>query len=173
MASLILQSFKCVEETDEVGSDSPYFVIFHGDPTNPSAARVRKVRKQAWDGTVDSGETVQANSTVVGNGVSARSVVLAAFMEEDNDSDISAGDLTAIENHMRTVFTAFSASGTAPLNLLTMQMTMEFIKALIPRIENDDLCGLAPLKITNTAGLLPALRFTGDGGDYRVQFKTQ
>jgi hypothetical protein len=70
-------------------------------------------------------------------------------------------------------FTAFSASGTTPQNQLTFQMTLEFFNALLPRIENDELCGLAPLKITTTSGLLPLLKFTGDGGDYRVQFKTQ
>lgn len=172
MANLILQSFKCVVETNEVGSDSPYFVIFHGNPTNPNAAKVRKIRKQAWDATVDSGETVQANSFVT-DGAGTSSIVLAAFMEEDSNSDLSPADLTSIENHMRTFFTAFSASGTTPQNQLTMQMTLEFLGALIPRIENDELCGFAPLKITTTSGLLPLLKFTGDGGDYRVQFKTQ
>ena len=172
MANLILQSFKCIEETNEVGSDSPYFVVFHGNPTSPNAATVRRIRKQAWDTTVDSGETVQANSFVI-DGVGTSSIVLAAFIEEDGDPDISPADLTSIENHMRTFFTAFSASGTTPQNQLTFQMTLEFFKALIPRIENDELCGLAPLKITTTSGLLPLLKFTGDGGDYRVQFKTQ
>lgn len=172
MANLILKSFKCVEETDEIGSDSPYFVIFHGNPTNPTAAKVRRIRKQAWDTTVDSGETVQANS-LAADGVSTSSIVLVAFMEEDNDPDFSSGDLTSIENNMRTFFTAFSASGTTPPNKLTAQMTLEFIKALIPRIENDDLCGIAPLKITTTSGLLPLLQFTGDGGMYRVQFRTE
>ena len=81
MANLILQSFKCFEETNEGGSDSPYFVIFHGNPTSPNAAKVRRIRKQAWDTTVDSGETVQANSFVI-DGVGTSSIVLAAFMEE-------------------------------------------------------------------------------------------
>ena len=169
MSSLILQSFQCIEETNEVGSDSPYFVIFHGNPNNPAAANVKRIRKEVWDNDTDTGETKQANS-LMANNVDKNSLVLVAFLEEDDNADVSGGDASTMGNAMRPMFTALSAGGSASADQLNFPMTMEFLKAIKPHLGNDEFIGLKRLKITALSGQIP-MGFQGDGGNYSIKFK--
>ena len=42
MATLVLKEFRCVIETDEVGDDSPYFVIVIGNSGSPKFSDVHR-----------------------------------------------------------------------------------------------------------------------------------
>src|SRR4051794_13018912 len=40
MTNLVVDAIRCVEETDEVGSDDVYIVIFRGDPKPPFSSNL-------------------------------------------------------------------------------------------------------------------------------------
>src|SRR5688500_15460770 len=66
MAALKLVEFKADEETDEVGSDSPYFVFFIGKANTPETAQLVRIRQPHWDNEVDSGDLFKPNTNVAG-----------------------------------------------------------------------------------------------------------
>ena len=170
MAKLVLKEFRCEEETSELGSDSPYFVIFHGRPSNPSAADVTVVRKDAWDNEVDSGELWTPNVTV-SSGIDTGTLVMVALLEEDWDRDVAGSELTHVKDWMRTVFTAYSAGGSASLSQIAADIKPEFHNALQANTSNDDLVDIHRLTVSSDSGLLPLVHFYGAGGHYKVRFE--
>lgn len=58
---LYLKEFRCVEETDEVGNDSPYFVVFVGNKSGQPFSDVVRVRDPDWDGAASTGKLFQPN----------------------------------------------------------------------------------------------------------------
>jgi hypothetical protein len=170
MANLILKEFRCVEETDEVGSDSPYFVIFVGQRGNAPISDVKTIRKDSWDNNIGSGDFRAPNITVAA-GVDTSTLVIVALMEEDANPDITGGDLANVQNWMKSVFQAFGSVGGTSLTQLAAQVKPEFIKALNANITNDEIVNVQRLTITTLSGSLPLVHFFGDGGHYRVRFR--
>ncbi|MBI4852254.1 MAG: hypothetical protein HY819_10700 [Acidobacteria bacterium] len=168
--SLVLQEFNCVEETNEVGSDSPYFVVFVGHPGITPTSSVTTLRKESWDNEIDSGDLIKANLTV-GTGVNTNTLVLVALLEEDNNPDITGADLINVQNWMQAIFQAFGSILGISLNQLDAMVRPEFVKALNANIANDEIVAVKRLTISTSSGLLPILKFLGDGGDYRVRFR--
>jgi hypothetical protein len=172
VATLVMHKFHCVEETDEVGSDSPYFLIFHGKASNPGACGVVKIRRESWDGEIDSGDTRVPNA-VVASGIDTGSVVLVAMIEEDDGCDIGTVELTLVRSWMKAVFPAFAASNTLTPAKLGLKVAPEFAKAIDVALGNDDLLDIDRLLITKLSGQLTALQLTGDGGHYMAVFDMQ
>jgi hypothetical protein len=164
MAKLILKKFRCIEETDEVDSDSPYFAVFVGDPST-KASTVHLVRREAWDNETDSGETKVANITVASN-VDNDAVVLAALLEEDDDADVTGGNMTLVRNWMQAVFTAFAVNGLSP-SQIAGKVSPEFRRALNIAIANDELIGIK--RVGANPGT-KVVNYKGDGGNYDVTF---
>jgi hypothetical protein len=131
MATLRLLEFKADEETDEVGSDSPYFVFFIGKPNSPDTAQLVRIRQPHWDNEVDSGDLYKPNTNVAG-GVDANTLVLCALMEEDDNADIVTGNgpFKKIRKDVRTFFKAFAAGGSSPLSQIASKLVLEFRKSL-------------------------------------------
>lgn len=48
MATLVLKEMRCVVDTGESGSDSPYFIVFVGYRTNTPKCSVKVVREAQW-----------------------------------------------------------------------------------------------------------------------------
>jgi hypothetical protein len=170
MATLVLKEFRAVEETDEVGSDSPYFLIFRGRPNNPTASTVDIVRFGSWDNEIDSGDFRTVNFAV-GTGVDAGTVVLVALMEEDVDPNFTSSNqaMKNVRGWMKTALQAWGANG-ATVDQVASSLTPEFAKAINANRGNDDIVSIQQLKITTLSGQLGLLHMKGDGGYYRVRF---
>jgi hypothetical protein len=171
MANLILKEFRCVIETDEVGDDSPYFVIFLCNSGQPKFSDAKRMRDPAWDNNISSGELVQPNALVSG-GVGMNTLVLVALLEEDNNPDIGSAALTSIKSWMSAAYDPFWANGTASLTQLEANLMPQFKSAVTSNLSNDDIVAFARLKVTTLAGNINLLHLHGDGGYYRVRFKT-
>src|SRR5687768_3632484 len=96
--TLVFSQFRCLEETNEIGSDSPYFLVFSASGSNPDLNHTVLVRQPHWDDEVDSGEAFSPNTAVAT--VNSNSLVLAAVVEEDDGPDLSSSDVNSIRNHM-------------------------------------------------------------------------
>ena len=168
MANLVLSEFRCVTETDEIGDDSPYFVIFIGN-TGTSFSDVKRLRDPQWDNNISSGKLVHVNSTV-SSGVGTNSLVLVALLEEDNDPDISGQILTNIKQSMSGWYNTIFAQG-GGISQMEASLKPLFKQHIEAALSNDDVVAIARLKVTTLSGNLNLLHMWGDGGYYRVRFK--
>jgi hypothetical protein len=172
MATLVLKQFRCLEESDEVGDDSPYFVVFEGNPSRTAAeADLVVVRRESWDNEISSG-SLRSPEAVIAKEVGTNHVVLCALMEEDDDCDIAGAALGYVRNWMRAVFDAYRASGSASAADIAKKLKPEFRRALGEARSDDDILGVVHVPVTTADGLLPLRYFYGDGGCYRVRFET-
>ena len=169
MANLVLKEFRCVIETDEIGDDSPYFVIFIGNSGSPKFSDVKRIRDPQWDNNISSGNLVLVNTTVSGS-VGMNSLVFVALLEEDNNPDIAGAALTNVKDTMTGFYNAFWASGTATVSALEANLGQKFWDAIKANLANDDIVAIARLKITTLSGNINLLHMWGDGGYYRVRF---
>ncbi|HYP40517.1 MAG TPA: hypothetical protein VEX13_09165 [Chloroflexia bacterium] len=169
MATLKLKSFRCIEETDETGSDSPYFVIFVGRPGATPSSDVVTIREVQWDNEVDTGDFSTTNSTVAGN-VGTNAVVLVALMEEDDGPNvIGSGMLAHIKQVMNVWFNPLAASNLTPQQI-AFQILPTFRMMLDVFNGNDEIVSVKSLRVTTLSGNLAPLSLNGDGGRYQVQF---
>jgi hypothetical protein len=171
MAKLILKEFRCVEETDEIGSDSPYFLVFVGDAKSGGAqSDVKLVRKDSWDNEVDSGELRTPNITVT-DGFDL-DLVLVALIEEDWDPDFAGVTLAMVKAWMASAFNSLASNVSTGIdNTIANLVRDEFVKVLKQRVSNDEILGVKRLPVEpQSGGLLPLLKFSGDGGSYNVRF---
>jgi len=172
MTNLVLQDFTCIEETDEAGWDSPYFVIFVGHPGSSALSDVRTVRKESWDNNIGSGSVRIPNLTVA-SGVNSNTLVLVALIEEDVNPDITGSSLAHVQRWMNAVFGAFGQIGGISLNQLELLVGPEFERALNANIANDDIVAVHRLGIGKASGVLPQMHFWGAGGHYAVRFRME
>lgn len=173
MGKLILADFKCVEETNEIGSDSPYFVFFVGKGSNPGAAKLVTVRQLEWDEDVDEGNVFHPNAVVAR--VDDDTLILCALMEEDFNTDITTGGgaFLKVRAHMRTLLTAHAANASLPVAQLAEQLIPDFRKEIDAHRTNDELIDVihVPTGIDLTQqGPFP---MEGHGGRYLVWFAIQ
>src|SRR5262245_61396284 len=86
--SLVVDKIKCVEESDEVGSDDIYLIVFIGRTVPPFGSAIGVVGAgSAWS-DFDTGETHGAD--VDTNAFTASDAVYAVMMvEKDSSRDIS------------------------------------------------------------------------------------
>jgi len=170
MANLILNDFRCVEETDEAGWDSPYFVTFIGHPGTTPTSNVITTRKDSWDNNIGSG-SYRAPQMTVASGVDIKTLVLVALMEEDVNPDITGANLTKVRDTMQWWCSGVGSVSGISLTQLAAEVRPEFVKALNKFCVNDDNVDVHRLPITTLSGLLPLLHFFGSDGHYRVRFK--
>lgn len=166
---LYLKEFRCVEETDELGNDSPYFVVFVGNNSGQPSSDVVRVRDPAWDGAAKSGKLFQPNMWVH-NQVDTNSIVVVALVEEDYDPDITDGKIAVLKLLMQTRFNLYAGWGLTKQQL-AYQMRHEFADYLPDLLVNDEYTQSKSLNVNTGVGDLPLLTFSGDGGFYRVRFK--
>ena len=88
-----------IEETDEVGSDSPYVLVFATSPSNSGSVRFGKWGPGGWDTAVDTGDIYYPNGTIA-SGVQPGWTLWTVLMEEDDGNDISSGDMAYIDSMM-------------------------------------------------------------------------
>jgi hypothetical protein len=170
MGTLILTDFQCVEETNEIGSDGPYFVFFIGKGSDPAAAQVVTIRQPQWDERVDKGDVFHPNATV--SSVDDNTLVLCALMEEDFRTDITTGTgaFRRLQAQMRPMLAAHDASGATPVAQLAQQLIPEYRKALDANRTNDDLVDVVHVPTNIDLQQHGAFRMEGGGGSYLVWF---
>ncbi len=165
MSKLILEKFTCVEESDEIGSDSPYFMIYVAEARNGKAkSDVKFIRRESWDEEVDAGDTFIANITVSNN--INHDLVIVGMIEEDWDADFASAVHIFIAAQMKSLDNLLASVITGVNDSIANIVRNEFVRKLRAFCVNDEILGVKILTNTSTP-----LRFTGDGSDYRVKFK--
>lgn len=194
MKTLVLKRFDCVTDTDEMGDDSPYFLVVVCNLTNGNPSTIVKlVRKSNWDMTVAKGDAITANVEIgsfhpespetSGN----KSFILVAMFEEDWDQDLTTKDVEVIRIVASNAFEPWAReSGTISPSLKeSVKNTLQNL--IVERLENDTQMftrtfhghywehrhveELRPK--VNSGGLLPRMTFWGDGGQYNVRFEAK
>jgi hypothetical protein len=168
MAILSITQVQCLEETNEVGSDSIYFVILIGKTRYPFTNTVKSI-SWFWE-DIDKGETVSI-PFAVDSQVDADSLILVTMMEKDDGTDIVGKQLTKVRNWMSTMFDLWVGK--------VMGMSkQEQAERLIPEMKeaidnyrtNDDIVNTHFLDFAD-GSTDKILIFVGDGGKYKVSFK--
>lgn len=170
MSKLVLKRFRCNTESDEIGDDSPHFLIFHGKrgQGGPSSSNVELVRRSAWDDEVAQGELINANVTVL-NPLNA-DLVLVAMMEEDWDADFTGLTLARLRGWICPFFNSLASSVAFVDGTVANLVLQEFKRGINALRSNDEVLGVKRLSLTASSGQLPLLKFTGDGSNYDVRF---
>jgi hypothetical protein len=165
MSKLILERFKCNEESDELGDDSPYFMVYVAQAGNGSTkSDVKFVRKASWDNNVSTGDLVPVNVTV-SEGIRP-DLVIVGMMEEDSDPDLGSPVRQIIAAQMKALDPLLAAVSTGISDNLAEIVRSEFANKLNAFASNDEILGVKRLK--NPAN---PLVFTGDNSNYSVKFK--
>lgn len=180
MATLVLKEFRCVEDTTEVGAESPYFITFVGDIGTGETA-IRLTRQGNWHNEVDQGEKWTVNEVVAdGFGmVPSKTIVLVALVEEDEGLDINGVELTTIKAALATQLNSFKNSGSTQFTAaIRSAMRQNFRNQLAVALasasgDDDDLMGTRILALKAQPGLQPLLNFFQGGGHYRVRYVRQ
>ncbi|NEA36872.1 hypothetical protein [Streptomyces sp. SID13031] len=160
--------FDCVEETNEVGSDSPYFLVFTASGTNADTDQLAMVRHSSWDDEVDTGNIYRPRAAIpTTRPISNNSFVLVAVVEEDAGTDLESADVTSIRNLMHN---AYQNSFWMPPATRVSSMRAAFAESVGRYMVNDDYLGSALVPMGGTT--IPAVEVAGDGGRYRMYFRT-
>lgn len=167
MSKLILKKFKCNTESDEIGDDSPHFLVFHGrrgQGGSPSSSNVELVRRAAWDNEVAQGETITANATVI-SPMNA-DIVLVAMMEEDSDPDFAGLTLARLRGWICPFFNSLASNVAIIDSNIAALVLQEYRRGIQSMRTNDEILGVKRLSLSTLA----PLTFTGDGANYNVTF---
>ena len=182
MANLILKRFQCVEDTSEIGGESPYFITWVGD-VRDGTSTLKLTRKTYWDNNVSKGPGAWPVDDVVSTGLSLKpsdTLALAIMVEKDEGIDVLASEIDAIRSSMATVLRnheAFMASD--PSFISTMKNTLESkVKQALQSSAgaDDDLMeesghrAARVIDLRGGAGELPIVTFKGGGGQYSVRY---
>ncbi len=157
-ASLKVASVQCYEETDEIGNDSPYFMVFAASLTNPSATAFGKWGPGSLDNNVASGSIFYPGASIIGS-VPSGWVLISIMMEEDDGNDMSSLELQNIGNNMHNYYQIWFGSP-----FMASQMRAMLISMADDYSTNDDIVATA----SSSVGDLVA--YVGDGGNYRVRY---
>jgi len=160
---LVLKKFTCLDATDDPGGDSPYFVVFVGNPKDLEAGPIKlseldfqiaTVWKAVWDDVIDDGDTRAPNMTVkLHDGtplkVTSNSCVLVALCEQDDNVDITQEERLEILNDLKGSWTA-AGGGVATSSGPSIATTIrhKFAHIVDDALSNDDLLGVAKIKPT-------------------------
>ncbi|GAA1421960.1 hypothetical protein ACFQZ4_07340 [Catellatospora coxensis] len=151
----------CNEETDEIGDDSPYFLVFAASTTNPGATAFGKWGPGGWDAEIATGDSYSPNASIV-SGVSSSSWRLISLMvEEDYDNDLNAAELQDIGTNM---YNQYQLSFWKPTTTLISEMRAALRNTTATYLSNDDMVATASSSIGGWA------YYVGDGGSYQVKY---
>ncbi|MBB5867132.1 hypothetical protein F4553_000511 [Allocatelliglobosispora scoriae] len=162
-SSLRVATVECDEETDEIGDDSPYFLVFAASPTNPNATAFGKWGPGGWDNEVATGDIYHPNATIV-SGVSSGWLIISLMLEEDDGNDLTASEITSIGNNMYNQYqiSFYKAQAT---KISELRSTIVGTTGMY--LGNDDM--VASSGNTVAAGGTP-VHYVGDGGNYWVTY---
>jgi len=183
MANLVLKRFQCVEDTSEIGGESPYFITWVRDLVEGTST-LKLTRKTYWDNNVSKGTGAWPVEDVVSTGLSlkpANTLALAMMVEKDEGIDVLSSEIDAIRSTMSTVLRNHQEVFTAgdPNFISTMKNTLEAkIKLALQSSAgaDDDLMeestwrAARRIVLTGKAEELAIVTFKGGGGQYNVRY---
>jgi hypothetical protein len=184
MANLVLKRFQCVEDTSEVGGESPYFITWVGDIAT-SQSTLRLTRKTYWDNNVDKGPGAWPVDDVVSTGLTLKpsnTLALAVMIEKDEGIDIVANEIDTIRGKMAAVLEVHRQAGftAGDANFIsTMRNTLEgHVKHALQSsagadddlMQEDDYRAARRIALTGKAEELAIVTFKGGGGQYNVRY---
>lgn len=184
MASLVLKRFQCVEDTSEIGGESPYFITWVGDLATGQSA-LRLTRKSYWDNNVSKGAGAWPVDDTICSGFSLKpsdTLALAVMIEKDEGIDIGSSELdsmrgtmaTALETHRQAGFTASNANF-----INTMKNTLEgkvsqalssSVGASDDLMREDNYRAARRIVLTGKAEELAIVTFKGGDGQYNARY---
>lgn len=184
MPNLVLKRFQCVEDTSEIGGESPYFLTWVGDIVLAKST-LRLTRKTYWDNNVSKGPGAWPVDDVVATGMTLKpsdTLALAIMVEKDEGIDIVTSELDTIRSTMASVLETHRQAGfsAGDANFIsTMRNTLESkIKQALQSSSgaDDDLMQEATWRaarrivLTGKAEELAIVTFKGGGGQYNVRY---
>jgi len=171
MSKLVIRALRCVEETDEIGSDDAYIALFRGSFSLPPDLKVVGGNGTPW-GNMTSGKLV-VHDMVLDDTYQAQNVYVAALIDQDRDNpllpdkkvDLSDGSHWAAALNSWTKFWPAHAGNPSMLQALAI-----FALTIGGGLKNDtpvDAKVIAP--IFKTGGIGQLLIYDGEGGHYRAR----
>lgn len=150
----------CNEETDEIGDDSPYFLVFAASTTNPGATAFGKWGPGGWDDEIASGDSYSPNASIA-TGVGSGWRLISLMVEEDYDNDLTAGEIAWIGNNM---YNQYQISFWKPASTMISELRATLRNTTNLYLSNDDMVATASSSIGGWA------YYVGDGGSYQVRY---
>jgi hypothetical protein len=169
MASLVVDRVKCVEESNESGSDDVYMVVFRGNTTAPFESNVGVHAPGIWR-DFDTGE-VENNDRTIAKFVPG-AVYVVMLVEEDNDRDIAGGVIDMWKAQLALTWTAQMIAGASPANAAQAIGThMKGLASVFMEFPygNDDILGIK--RVSAAPGMPQERTFKWDGSHYIITFK--
>jgi len=182
MSQLVIDAVRCVEETNEAGSDDVYIVIFRGDPKPPFGSNVGVHGPGSVWSDFDKGELEGTDVSIANFFPDAVYVIM--LVEEDNARDISGKDVLGQWKFecgaaWRAAMISLAVGGLLPPTPVQIAAAAQDVANAMHGlasiymdfpIGNDDAIG-NPQQVVIAPGQTPTLHFKGDGGYYRIRFK--
>ena len=184
MANLVLKRFQCVEDTSEIGGESPYFITWVGDLSTGESA-LRLTRKTYWDNNVSKGPGAWPVDDTICSGFSLKpsnTLALALMIEKDEGIDITSSEIDSIRSSMGSVLethrqAGFTASDTNFINTMKNTLESKINQALSSAAgADDDLMkedgyrAARRVVLTGKTEELAIVTFKGGGGQYNVRY---
>ncbi len=195
---IALTKMRCLEETNEVGSDEPYVLVFTAHLKSPIGGIIIPSAHTTMYGPwsdVDKNDLLTTGFLNVikpancwgldGKPAVINSpndvIILVALME--NDDATPAGIRTGLHAQMFASLTSYSNSGMSRASMvssLRKDMRDILVGITVTGIPNsDDLVGVAELSLktaditaaSNGSVVVKNILITGDGGQYRLRFE--
>jgi hypothetical protein len=170
MASLIVNQVHTVLESDEIGSDDVYMVVFRGNIKEPYDSNIGVHAPDYWRNR-DSGDIADTDRPIAAFVQGAVYVVM--LVEQDHGRDISGDAVIGAFKYQTnltwkaSMFAGATPAAAAQAVIDTMNglasIFMEFPKG------NDDVLGVQ--RVIAAPGVPGVNLFKGDGGIYAVWFK--
>jgi hypothetical protein len=173
MSKVEIVEIKCIEETDEIGSDDIYLVVVRGgNPQIWSDLEVSTWGPNPWWADFDTGETRTAHVSI-DNDYLSRQYYMIAMMEADSDADFD------LSHHTERVKQLKKPLAAKYVNELIGVMPQDAFAALAPILtdhfknlrDDDELLGIGLYDPGVMFGATRVIHFTGDSGDYRLSIR--
>jgi len=184
MANLVLKRFQCVEDTNEIGGESPYFITWVGDIATGQSA-LRLTRKTYWDNNVSKGPGAWPVDDTICSGFSLKpsdTLALAVMVEKDEGIDINSSEVSSIGSTMSSVLQTHRQAGftAGDANFInTMKNTLESkVKQALSSasgadddlMKEDDYRAARRIVLSGKAEDLAIVTFKGGDGQYNVRY---
>ena len=171
MSVLKVAQLKCLEETDEVGSDDIYFVLGIGRrSTSTKKGEVKVIGPApAWQ-DLSTGD-LRDQDVTLDSAFNSQDFYAIAMVERDNGKDITGDEFSNVKDTFAALWQTWGVSVQGLTDSQIFDNMRHPMNLVIGGAGNDDLVGSTKLLPKPSTGNSKTLRFIGDGGDYKVWFK--
>lgn len=172
MSKLVVRALRCIEETDEVGNDDVYMVIFRGSFNLPPDVKVVGGKDTVW-GDMHTGKLV-VKDVVLDEPYHVENIYVAVLFEQDSGKDILKGNAWSkvvqfwAENWSK--FPGVKGSEQVAIGSLIVGGIIGGNVGEAIHIDDEFLGARRIPPIFMNDGLGTPLLFEGDGGRYRARF---